>query len=175
MKKFLFLTVFSLISLVSLFAGDGVESYPDCNTLIYRYGDMPYQKMAGDRHDVVGSAVASAFIPGLGECLNGEWGRGMAKFGFGVLALSGAGASVALFARDRDYYTAAGIAMLLVFGSAVVAVDVWSVLDAIKIAKVKNLYERDNPVSLSVMPSFNVVDFGGSRKGVAGVSLALTF
>ena len=45
---------------------------------LYNYKE--YESTFADRYSPGWTGVASAFIPGLGECINGEWGRGLGKF-----------------------------------------------------------------------------------------------
>ncbi|HOG41812.1 MAG TPA: hypothetical protein PLI69_04650 [Bacteroidales bacterium] len=129
--------------------------------------------------------VASAFIPGLGECILGEWGRGLGKF-FGNMALM----SVAVVSYNAGYYAgyhvgyhseeagwSLGVAALC--SAAAVGINIWSIVDAVRIAKVKNMYEQDLRQSysfnLDLHPSVNYIQMGNKVEPTVGFTLALRF
>ena len=182
--KIVFLLAFASFSL-SAFCQDvpNIPNYPNYEALRMRYSTKGYVAMPGDRHNVVASGVASAFLPGLGECLNGEWGRGMGKFGIGLFCVGGASASTALMLggmgyRGGEVRQIIGFFGILLFGSATIALDVWSVIDAVRIAKVKNLYERDcrkASADVRVLPKFDVLALGDGARTTAGLSLVVNF
>lgn len=177
--KIIFLLAFASFSL-SAFCQDvpNIPNYPNYESLRMRYSTKGYVAMPGDRHNVVASGVASAFLPGLGECLNGEWGRGMGKFGIGLVCVGGASASMAFLFQDSSTMAIIGSVGLIIFGSATIALDVWSVIDAVRIAKVKNLYERDcrkASADVRVLPKFDVLTLGDGARTTAGLSLVVNF
>ena len=58
--------------------------------------------------------------------------------------------------------------------------DIWSCVDAVKVAKVKNQYYQDvaagkHAFSASVYPSVNLVQTSTSTTAAPGMTLALTF
>ncbi len=149
---------------------------------LYNYKD--YTPGLGDIHPGW-TGVASFFIPGLGECIHGEWGRGLGKF-FGNMALMSA-ATITFYAGcyadnyagyyDEDVVWPFGVAA--VFFAGAVGLNIWSIIDAVRIAKVKNMYEQDlryhYSYSLNLYPSFQYVQLGNTMQPTVGFTLALQF
>ena len=58
-------------------------------------------------------------------------------------------------------------------------VEIWSIVDAVRVAKVKNMYEQDlrkkYSLDVDLYPSVNYVQTSGGVKPTAGLSLALKF
>ena len=148
-----------------------------------------YQPQAADPYDPVWLGVASGIVPGLGQCLEGEWGTGILMF----LGSSAAIYTTAKTFRIRDYSTEdlrevhevqVSLGSLFFLGCAV-ALDALSVIDAVKIAKVKNMYYQDireplTAASLHLEPFFALTTTpatpsGAAGKAVSGLSLKLDF
>lgn len=171
---------------------DGVRPgmrYRDYRDL-YSAGD--YAHMSGDPYIPALSGVCSFFIPGLGQMISGEVGRGFAWLGgiVGCGALVVTGSVVAAFGMS---YSTAGqpatgmpIALtgtiLSIAGSiGILAVDVASIVDAVKVSKIKNMYTRDirdmSSADITFCPYVtSAVPFSG--KGIApavGLSLNVRF
>lgn len=145
------------------------------------YNTKDYVPMPTDRHSPGWSGVASFFIPGLGECINNEWGRGLGKFfsSWG-LALVGRACLVSASASDETIQGANLLSAGAVCCGAAIVIDIWSIVDAVKIAKTKNMYEQDlmkdiYAVNLNISPSFEFVPVGTSQQVVSGVKLAIVF
>lgn len=121
--------------------------------------------------------VASFFIPGLGECICGEWGRGLGKLGANVVFATTGSVCVA-----RSYYDSnweADIIVAVICYAAVVGIDIWSIIDAVRISKVKNMYMQDlwkqYSLDIDLYPSINYAYIGNSVKPTAGLTLAVRF
>lgn len=132
------------------------------------------------------SGLISFFVPGAGQWLCGETGRGFAWFGATLAsallvsagsAMTGVGLWVAM-AGDSGLLvaglTTAGIGM-----ASWLIIDICSILDAVKVAKVKNMYYRDlraRGYSLKLHPSVEGFRMpGGALQFSPGLSLALNF
>ena len=130
-----------------------------------------YQKSLYDRYSPVGSGVASLFIPGLGQMICGEWGRGFAYLGghVGCYMLTGISAIA-----ESDTLVLMGIAGLL-------AIDICAIVDGVRVAKVKNMYMEDLRKSgyygldVDLYPSVNYVRTASGVQPTAGMTLALRF
>lgn len=179
-----------------------------------------YRDIAGyyDHHDYVAkdgdpyipalSGVASFFLPGLGQCLDGEWGRGLgivaANVGFGMLEVAEAcalfyAAEVSTQAYKNTYifdsyydpysrlgrangiFGAAFSACLLTM-AAQTAFNIWGICDAVKIAKVKNMYYHDSlagsyaSLDMNLSPQIAFIPTaGGTLQPTAGLSLKVSF
>lgn len=130
-----------------------------------------YQKSLYDRYSPAGSGVASFFIPGLGQMICGEWGRGFAYLGghVGCYMLTGISAIA-----ESDTLVLMGIAGLL-------AIDICAIVDGVRVAKVKNMYMEDLRKSgyygldVDLYPSVNYVRTTSGVQPTAGMTLALRF
>ena len=130
-----------------------------------------YQKSLYDRYSPAGSGVASFFIPGLGQMICGEWGRGFAWLGghVGCYMLTGISAIA-----ESDTLVLMSIAGLL-------AIDICSIVDGVRVAKVKNMYMEDLRKSgyygfdVGFYPSVNYVRTTSGVQPTAGMTLALRF
>ena len=142
------------------------------------YDTRMYQPSPGDPYSPAWSGVASFFIPGLGQCITGEWGRGLgflaANIGLDVLELWEV---YNLDSRNSAPFAGAFLATVL----AQCALNVWGICDAVNIAKAKNMYFQDagnfaSGVEMKLQPSFGLVrDGNGSTAFAPGVSLSFSF
>jgi hypothetical protein len=160
------------------------------NDIKYDYDTRYYRHQAGDPYSPFWSGFASLCIPGFGQCLDGEWGRGIA-FYFGQSAIAFVGLCV-LFSPIYDYdvlgngsdsfgfFRAAGPVILGTLGAEAL-LSIWSICDAAHIAKVKNMYYQDydrfaSGINFSIEPSFALTPAGyGTLSPSAGVALRLSF
>ena len=130
-----------------------------------------YQKSLYDRYSPAGSGVASFFIPGLGQMICGEWGRGFAWLGghVGCYMLTGISAIA-----ESDTLVLMSIAGLL-------AIDICAIVDGVRVAKVKNMYMEDlrrsgyYGLDVDLYPSVNYVRTTSGVQPTAGMTLALRF
>lgn len=109
------------------------------------YNSKRYISQFDDKYSPGWSGVASFVIPGLGQAIDGEWGRAAGFFLGSVLLSSIARAGVTTKTTSTtstgvDYDISTTAAM---FGLASLALDIWSICDAVHVAKVKNMYYQD--------------------------------
>lgn len=111
------------------------------------YDPHYYLPEAGDPYSRGWAGVASFFIPGLGQAICGEWARGLCfvagNIGLSVLLLT----TVNYVGSNYNVETRQGAegasAFTVCIGLGAVALDVWSIVDAVQVAKVKNMYYQD--------------------------------
>ena len=143
------------------------------------YNPKEYVSTVGDRYSPGWSGVASFFIPGLGQMICGEVGRGFAFLG-GAIGLPLVGGIIAGSSVDDygDPTEGAAIAALITYVGAI-AFDVWAIVDGVRVAKVKNMYNQDlrklSSVDIDLYPSFNYVKMGNGLQPTAGFTLAMKF
>jgi len=106
------------------------------------YNTRNYVKQPGDPYTPFWIGFGDFIIPGLGNAINGEWGRAAGFFfsnlGLGVLGLTQV--SVVTTSYDSHYeYTGLYWAIM----AARIGLNVWSICDAVHVAKVKNMYNQD--------------------------------
>lgn len=130
-----------------------------------------YQPSIYDKYSPAGSAVASFFIPGLGQAICGEWGRGFAWFG------SQMGTTILMLASaltDKEE-------LFLMASAATLALRVGTIVDGARVAKVKNMYLNDLRAAgyygfeMDIYPSVNYVRTASGIQPTAGMTLALRF
>ena len=145
--------------------------YRDYSSL-YRAAD--YTWAPGDRYLPALSGVASFIIPGLGQMICGEVGRGFAFLGMtvGVPVV----ATVAAVAFD-SYASMASCIAVGVLGC--LAIDIWNIVDAVQVAKIKNMYlqdmRREYSFDMDLFPSVNCIPTSSGMQTSFGLTLAMSF
>ena len=168
--------------------------YPD---LKYIYNIKEYRWQKNDPYSPALSAVGSLFIPGIGQFCCGETGRGIGLFA-GGLAIDGAfifsaTQFVYFINKDEDgnvnlvdgqiftdYEEAAKWAgATIAFGLVAIGYGVFSSIDAVKVAKIRNMYWRDlqkqTSLELDMRPSLTFARKADSVTPVAGMTLSVKF
>ena len=153
------------------------------------YNPRYYKEQSDDPYVPALSGLASFLIPGLGQCIDGEWGRGIgifaANMGFGLLEATEASVILYSAAEGSSYYknhgepsvaanTIMGVSLCagLITAASHLFFNVWNICDAVNIAKVKNMYYQD----VQMTPQFALVpSIGTGLTPTAGVSLTLSF
>ena len=155
------------------------------------YDYKMYMPQPGDPNNPTVMGVASFFIPGLGQMISGETGRGLAFLG-GSLALTGITVAGLFMAYDEvttynqfgsftEYETnPTGVAIMLTGLAATIALDVWSIVDAVRVAKVNNMYIQDirgnlSSVKVELNPFIDTNNYLGEINASAGLSLKVMF
>ena len=90
-----------------------------------QYVELTYDTEAGNGKKW-GVGLASGFITGLGQAINGEWGKGFAFF-LSAAAIGGLSQVIAIQNKNRTISIIGSIAS---FG-----IGIWSIIDAVKNAK----------------------------------------
>ena len=186
MKRLLFFVLFTVLFADTLGAQivPGLK-YSDLKNIYYA---KEYKHMPGDPYSPALSALGSFFIPGLGQFCCGERGRGLGMFAAGAAIDAAMIFSVTQFVYYIDVDGAifkdvdeaakwAGASFGFTLGA--LAYGVICSIDAVNVAKVRNMYSRDlnklQAVELNVYPS---LDFARTQKGAtpaAGVTLSMRF
>lgn len=144
------------------------------NEIHYDYRSYSYQP--GDPYHPAGAGIASFFIPGLGQTICGEWGRG-AVFLIGWLG----GFGMVISGMIIQSNTGEGNdGMSLVYsGLGFSAISwIWSIGDAVRVAKVNNLVFRDkykNSASLQLKPYIDFQNYHTQNKPCYGLSVNIFF
>ena len=148
---------------------------------MYNYKD--YSETIYDRYSPEGAGIASFFIPGLGQMISREVGRGFAWFGGAAAAyiLTGFGG---VCASSGQYYGSpqlenTGAVIGLVGMVSLLAIDICSIVDAVRVAKIKNMYEQDlrkkYTFDVDFHPSVNYIQTANGVQPAAGLTLAFKF
>ena len=161
------------------------------------YDSSYYVSRAGDPYVPVLSGLASWFIPGLGQFLDDEPGRGLGIIGanIGLVVLETVESSLIFYsaAEASSYYmkyghsygsdglAAASLGALILTGAFHVGFNIWNIVDAVKVAEVKNMYYQDTrgrraSWDMHLQPNLAFAPAAsGSVEPVAGLSLSLSF
>jgi hypothetical protein len=155
--------------------------YPDYGGTNLIYYGMKYNELKQiynfrewhggyERYSPFWCGVASFFIPGLGQMCAGEGLRGLGQVGINI------GLGVLATGCGNNGYAEAYLLLTL----TKVGYGIWSIIDATRVAKVKNMYETDlrsqrSDISVDMYPSLNPI-FSQSGLGVApGMTLSVAF
>ena len=146
------------------------------------YDKSMYIAQPGDPYSPSWAGIASFLIPGLGQAVAGEWGRGtlffLANFGLGI------GTAVTYYGmmNYREPYKTNNTKYFIAITAVRLAIDIWSIADAVKVAKIKNMYNQDlrgqrmAQLDCSVTPFVTAApDMGNGAFTLTGVSLTLSF
>jgi hypothetical protein len=140
-----------------------------------RYDYHVYSYQMGDPYNPPVMSLASVFIPGLGQIIEGESLRGFCFLG-GSLSLAVIKRAV-IWNRHYSYTFQDVIGQSNRIGQVVLRV--WSAIDASRVAKVNDLAFRDkynSPVSLKILPYPDLSDqYGILRTNPVGITLIVSF
>lgn len=157
------------------------------NKLKYDYHQ--YVPEMGDPYNPVVSGVCSLFIPGLGQIVSGEVVRGLGFLAgyYGSMYMFGFG--IEFSASNLDYNSITGTYssthnpfgyLLLGLGAAgLVGVTIWSIMDAVNVAKVNNMYfqslRRTSSVNFEVAPYVTQLSINNQLVTPVGMTMRLKF
>lgn len=140
------------------------------------YDRRTYHYEQGDRYSPAVAGIASFLIPGLGQMVCGETVRGLC---FMVPAYTGATVGMVELVRGMsgmtDSESNAGAVFLFSFG-LYYALELWSTIDAVHVAKVNNMAFRDKQGAtyrLKVEPFVGFSNYSLNRNIPIGVSLKI--
>ncbi len=149
------------------------------------YDPKAYVSKPGDKYSPVVGGLCSWVIPGLGQMINGEVGRGLGFLGGTVGSGVVMGIGSALMVNEDYYYDEggdgafiAGSILMAVGAAAMLTVDICAIVDGVRVAKIKNMYERDvrdmADISVKLEPYF-ASTYGMKNNIAAGASLKIRF
>lgn len=143
------------------------------NKLNYDY--RAYSPQMGDMYNPGLCGAASFLVPGLGQIVAGETGRGLAFFGgyIGSTVVYVVGYGLLINGEQQ------GAGTMLLGAGAMLGIGIWSIVDAVKVAKVNNLYLRDkhrtSMIDLQMAPYVSPVSSISPAHSSAGMSVRLSF
>ena len=140
----------------------------------------------GDAYNPTISGLCSFFVPGMGQMFCGETGRGLAFLGgfIGCSLLTVAGANVIsanLGYNGYDYNgnRNAGVAPMLIGMGGMVFVSIWSIVDAVQVAKVNSMYyrslRRTSSIKVEMSPYVEQLSINNQVTTPVGLSMRLKF
>jgi hypothetical protein len=183
MKKTLLLSIF----LITLFSTTQAQTYNEKKEM---YDTHQYVKQLGDPYTPLVAGLASYFIPGLGQMICDESSRGLAFLGgyVGCLALSYYGmyemvneTSERIY--DGNYYSTPstkGSGKMLLGICGAIGINIWSIVDAVHVAKVNNMYFQDHfkrtgSINFEIAPFAEPITMCNQVTIPVGLTLKATF
>jgi hypothetical protein len=150
-----------------------------------KYDHLGYSPQTGDPYNPRSAGTASFLIPGLGQMISGEVGRGTIILGsyWGCLGM-GVGGSIALLnevnkpeAQGSGKKAGNDLLILVAGFIGAIVIDLWQVGDAVRVAEVNNLAFRDlkKPAKLIIVPYINTTYYQNYRSVPLGVSCRISF
>lgn len=151
---------------------EGIEPGMKYREIRKLYDPKMYVRGLVQNHNPGWSGVASYFIPGLGQMICGEVGRGFAFLGGSIVGISMLTTGSLM---DADSGVLIGFLGLAGYLTA----NIWSIVDAVQVAKVKNMYEQDLyrnwSFEMDLYPSVQSVKTPSGLKPAAGMTFAIRF
>jgi TM2 domain-containing membrane protein YozV len=173
MKKIILLSLV-FIALFSIQAN--AQTYA-INKLKYDY--RTYIPEFGDNYNPALSGVCSFFIPGLGQMISGEVGRGLAFMGGYVGCAFVYGIGVVQASSYYSYNNPSGVGTILLGLGGMLGIGIWSIVDAVKVAKVNNLYIRDyrkkTSFNIELSPYVSQINIKNEIVSPVGMSMRIKF
>jgi len=144
------------------------------------YSSYKYQK--DDPINPVLVGVCNYFVPGIGHMICGENSRGLVFFGSSVVSTIVMTLGYVILPDSPDINpqrSTFGLITALVGGVSYLVVDVWSIIDGVKIAKISNLRDRsriEGSSSITAYPYIDRMSMGKQRSfGVVGLRFGISF
>lgn len=149
------------------------------NKTKYNYQNYTFQ--VGDPYNPSVAGLTSFLIPGLGQMISGEGGRGAAFLG----GFAGGVTMIVVGVKLSETYTENSpgnegsivlVASLVTVGLiGMVGVDIWAIIDAIHVAKVNNFAFRDKTKIRSNVIISPYIGLFRAERIPAGLSLKVQF
>ena len=155
---------------------------PKYNLIKNKYNYHMYTPQPTDPYNPAVTGICSWLIPGLGQMISGETGRGLGFLGgyVGCSIFMGIGSGIV----SSSYYTGEGAgagAMMMVVGLlGMVTVDIWSIVDAVHVAKVKDMYVHDkrsrtSSLQLELTPYMDQISMNNEIVRPLGMTMRIKF
>jgi|WetSurMetagenome_2_1015567.scaffolds.fasta_scaffold354651_2 hypothetical protein len=142
-----------------------------------KYDYRTYFHQVGDPYNPAVAGITSYLIPGLGQILSGETGRGLAFLG-GYVVCSTIYLAGTLSIYFKNGPTESGLGLIAGGALLLLSYQIWTIVDAIRVAKVNNLAFRDKNKSsciIKVQPYIGSINYYSSTKPVTGLSFKFSF
>jgi len=150
-----------------------------------RYDHRAWEYHPDDPHNPAICGVVNLFVPGVGQMIAGEGGRGAAFLvgTMGCFALYGVGAVKTTLAVEEAItynreYQGEGLAMMGIGLLGAITLEIWSIVDAVRVAKVNNLAWRDKnnqSYRLDFEPYIAPLTYSDNSHVQVGVNIAVRF
>ena len=172
-----------VILLFAAFCGATEAQYKINKT---KYDHRSWELAPGDPYNPGLCGAINLLVPGVGQMIAGEGGRGAAFMVayVGTIGIYAAGSVKAAVALDEEanggpQYSGEGSAAVLLGLGGMLTVGIWSIVDGVRVAKVNNLAFRDKyhqSYHLKLEPYVAPLHLGDGRSSVqGGLSMHILF
>ena len=141
-----------------------------------QYDYHTYKRQVGDPYNPSVAGISSFLIPGLGQMTSGEFIRGAVFLGgyASCCVIFAVGFNESWFGPDYKL----GSTMLLSGLAGILIVNLWSIVNAVHVAKVNDLAFRNNnktSFNIQVQPYINTTCYNKAGSIPAGITLKVAF
>lgn len=183
MKKPLVLFTFCLVLLTNVHA----QSYSEKAEM---YDTHRYTRQFDDPYSPFISAVASYFIPGLGQMICDEPSRGLSFLGgyvacggllaYGYYKMYNSMLDDFWYSNPTEPMKVKGLGKIALGAIGMAGIGLWSVFDAVQVAKVNNMYYQDHykktgDIQLEIAPYAEPISMFKQVTVPVGLTLRATF
>lgn len=151
-----------------------------------QYDYRSWQLEPGDPYNPGLCGAINLLLPGVGQMIAGEGGRGAAFLGgyVGCIVIYAVGVGIATIALDDEAnggpeYSGEGFGAMVIGLGGMITVGIWSIVDGVRVAKVNNLAFRDKfnqSYNLKFEPYVAPLHLGDGRSVVqGGLSMQIMF
>jgi hypothetical protein len=144
------------------------------NKLSYDY--KQYTPEYGDSYNPVVSGVCSFVLPGLGQMISGEILRGS------LFTVGYAGSFTLWYYGYYQHFNGKnwGVAAMMFGGAAgMLGIQFWSIIDAVKVAKVNSMYNRNNyrrsSIDVEMSPYIDQIAINNQLSTPLGMTMRIKF
>jgi hypothetical protein len=165
-KTFLMKKLVFVFMAMAMIASTTCDAQYRVNKMQYDY--QQYVPEVGDPYNPGVAGVCSFLIPGLGQMISNEGGRGAGFLGgyIGCWVVYGVGYGSVL-------YDGSGAGVMLLGAAGALGVNIWAIVDAVRVAKVNNMAWRDrSQTSLQLLPKIGMSPDG---QPIPAMTVALRF
>lgn len=145
------------------------------------YNHRDYGSFRGiEKYNPALMGVCSFLIPGLGQMISGEGGRGAGFLCGGIACSAALGvASYYIYAPglSQEAIMCASISTIIL-SAGLLAIDICAIVDAVRVAEVKNMYYEDlqhTALDIKLLPKVDVLMAANQMIPTAGLSLQVNF
>jgi hypothetical protein len=182
MKRLLLLVTLCIIATSALLA----QTYSE---KVEIYNTHQYVKKVGDPYNPIVAGVASYFIPGLGQMICDESSRGLSFLGgyvgcaglfmYGYVELAKSMMETVV-GNNTDFTHVRGGGKMALGAVGMLGIGIWSIVDAVQVAKVNNMCFQDNfkktgSIDLEIAPYSESISFCNQRTVPIGLTLRASF
>ncbi len=172
-----------LLSVLFLGLASSTVSAQTYSTNKFKFDSRMYIPQFGDPYNPALSGVCSFIMPGLGQMISGEVGRGLGFLGgsaaCGLVGFVGYGIVVTNAYNGNSSAAEAGLSLMLVGFTAMAVVDIWAIVDAVNVAKVNNMYiqslRKASSINFELAPYISQISVNNKIETPVGLSLKMSF